>query len=68
MDPCATLNYASDSGVARICQWGGGGGANATERGEGCEVWGRFVLLLGDMLSYHLLSLYESYLFISRLL
>ena len=23
--PCAPLAYASDSGVARICQWGGGG-------------------------------------------
>ena len=27
MDPCVPLSYISDSGVVRICQRGGGGGA-----------------------------------------
>ena len=38
MGPCA-LSYASDSGDARICQRGAKRGSEATERGEGTQVW-----------------------------
>ena len=35
--PCALINYANDSGVARIFQRGPKPGSKATEQGEGVE-------------------------------
>ena len=38
MGPCA-LNYASDSGAARICHRGAKRGSEATERGRVWEIF-----------------------------